>query len=231
MDQKFAKWEKWLETIYYEEVIELVDSKHIFWNIQNIINNNPKIQKANSFYQFVGYTYFDYAVSAIRRQIKSDKQSISLVRLLEEIIETPSVFSRNRFVTLYRTDMQHGANRIFTTKWAGNCSDHIDPDIVQQHLDELHSSNDKLSNKVMEFADRRVAHRDKRQSRIPTFGELDTCINCLKKLVGEYWLLFMAEDLSNCFVPQRITEDYWEEIFRQPWILSDEPYKPSNQDC
>ena len=219
MDQKFAKWKKWIKTIYYEEAVELVESKCIFWKVQNIIKNNPEIQKPNSLYRFVGYTYFDYAVSAIRRQIKSDKQSISFVRLLEEIKETPAVLSRDRFVTLYRKDMQDGASRLFTEKFSGNCSDHIDPDIVQKHLDELGYS----SSKVEEFADRRVAHRDARQSNLPTFNELDTCINCLQKLISEYWLLFKAEDLSNCFVPHQIANNYWEEIFSQPWIPPDKP--------
>ena len=213
MNQRFEKWERWLETIYYEEVVELFDSKRTFWNLQNIINDNLRIQKPNSFYQFMGYIYFDYTVSAIRRQIKCDKQSISFTRLLEEIKDTPSVLSRNRFVHLYQGNMREFANGLFTEKFAGNCSDHIDPSIVQQDLDELETHS-----KIEEFADKRVAHRDKRPSRIPTFGELDACIDCFQRLISKYWLLFKAEDLSNCFVPTRIQEDYWEEIFRQPWI-------------
>ena len=35
MDQRFQKWEKWLETIH-EEVIDLVRSKHIFWKLGDI---------------------------------------------------------------------------------------------------------------------------------------------------------------------------------------------------
>ena len=228
MNHKFEKWEKWIEIIYYEQAVELVESKCIFWKVQNIIKNNPKIQKPNSFYGYVGYTYFDYAVSAIRRQVKSDKQSISFVRLLEEIKETPDILSRDRFVTLYRKNMQKNASRLFTKKFSGNCSDHIDPDIVQKHLDELGGSMSKVEAfaKVHRFADRRVAHRDKRQSAVPTFNELDTCINCLQKLISEYWFLFKAEDLSNCFVPSSIETDYFQEIFSQPWICSDKPNSP-----
>ena len=43
-----------------------------------------------------------------------------------------------------------------------------------------------------------------------------------KKLTIKYRLLFKAEDLSNCFVPQQLAADYWEEIFSQPWILPDD---------
>ena len=113
--------------------------------------------------------------------------------------------------------MQQVVNHTYQ-QFAAAGVDHIDPNIVQQDLKELKAHGDKIE----EYANRRVAHRDKRQSRIPTFGEVDACIDCLKKLTSKYWLLFKAEDLSNCFVPQQITEDYWEEIFSQPWILSDD---------
>ena len=96
--------------------------------------------------------------------------------------------------------------------------DHIDSNVVQQDLKELKA----LSGKIEQFTDRRIAHRDKRPSRIPTFGEIDACIDCLKKLTIKYRLLFRAEDLSNCFVPQQLAADYWEEIFSQPWILPDD---------
>ena len=48
MNQKFEKFEKWLETMRYE-VTDLVRSKHIFWKLRDIVKSNPKIQKPNSF--------------------------------------------------------------------------------------------------------------------------------------------------------------------------------------
>ena len=37
--------------------------------------NNPKIQKPNSFYQFIGDTYFAYGVIGVRRQIRDHSSS------------------------------------------------------------------------------------------------------------------------------------------------------------
>ena len=42
MDQKFAKWQKWINEIYEEEVVPLVEHQHIYRKIQDIINANPK---------------------------------------------------------------------------------------------------------------------------------------------------------------------------------------------
>lgn len=214
MDPKLEKWKKWIETIH-NEVVELVTNQHDFWKIQGMIKQNPNIQKPNSFFRFVGQTYYDYGVIAVRRQIKYDTQSISFVRLLKEIIENPHLASREQFVNLYRADMEDEADQIFDEQFPGGCPDHIDPITVQQDMDEL----EKHGGKLEEFADRRVAHHDRRTPKtIPTYSELDAAIDCLKRLTRKYVLLFEAKDLGDNLVA-RFIEDYWEEIFSQPWIV------------
>ena len=155
MDQRFQKWEKWLETIRYE-VMDLVRSKHIFWKLGDIVKNNPKIQKPNLFYKFAGDTYFAYGIMGIRRQIKPHRDSISFAGLLREMVETPCVLSRERFVALYERNAQFEANHDFS-EFAREDAEHIDPDIVQQDLDRLK----KLGREVEIFADKRIAHYDK----------------------------------------------------------------------
>lgn len=222
MDQKFEKWERWLETTC-NEVMDLVRSKHIFWELGNIVKNNPKIQKPNSFYKFVGETYFAYVIMGIRRQINPDKDSISFVGLLQEIVEMPCVLSRERFVGLYERDAQFEANHDFA-QFAREDADYIDPDLVQQDLDKLK----ELGSAVKDFADRQIAHYDKRSAKkVPSFGELDDCIDYLADLTKKYWLLFNAKALDLLVMP---IVDNWEEIFRQPWIPPDKPYKSLDPD-
>ena len=222
MDQRFEKWEKWLETIR-AEVMDLVRSKHIFWKLGDIVKNNPKIQKPNSFYKFAGETYFVYAVMGIRRQIKPDKDSISFVGLLQEIIQTPCVLSRERFVGLYERNAQFEANHDFA-QFAREDVGHIDPDIVQQNLHKLQ----ELGHAVKDVTDKQIAHYDKRPAKkVPSFGELDDCIDYLAELTEKYWLLFKAEAIDLLVMP---IVDHWEEIFRQPWIPPDAPNKPIDPD-
>ena len=227
MDQKFEKWSRWIETIYYE-VVELVTKRQIFERVKSIIRQNPSIQKPSSFWSFLEHTYIAYSVMAVRRQIKPHSDSISLIGLLEEIIETPCVMSREWFVGLYmndsheadmQEDMCYVANAVFDRKFSGKCKDYIDPVIVQQDLSELKTHGGE-SGKLEEFADRLFAHRDKRDPRIPTFNELNACIDCLQKITSKYLLLIQAQDAGDCLVIHSI-EDYSEEIFRQPWILRD----------
>ena len=225
MDQKFEKWERWLEEIY-NEVVEILTNRRSFLKVWDIVNGNPKIQKPNSFYKLLDDTYAAYGISAIRRQIKPQKDSISFIGLLKEIIETPNVLSRDRFVDLYlagmkniaSADIKNIANNIFDKEFAAKSMNHIDPNIVQCDLNRLETHADKLE----DFADKRVAHYDNRPPKhIPTFAELDACIDCLEELMRKYWLLFKASDLGDNLVLE-FTEDYRDEIFRQPWISPDE---------
>lgn len=223
MDQRFEKWEKWLEIIR-EEVMGLVRNKYIFWKLGDIVKNNPEIQKPNSFYKFAGDTYFAYAVMGIRRQTKPNKDSISFVGLLEEIVEMPCVLSREGFVALYEEDARFEARHDFA-QFAQKDAEYVDPDMVQQDLHKLQELGDPVEN----LADRQIAHYDKRPAKnIPSFGELDACIDFLAELTEKYWLLFKAEVLVDLLVMPIV--DNWEEVFRQPWILSDKPHKSLDPD-
>ncbi|RKU31845.1 hypothetical protein C6497_00765 [Candidatus Poribacteria bacterium] len=217
MDQKLEKWEKWLKSIRYE-VMDLVRSKHIFWKLGDIVKNNPKIQKSNSFYEFAGDTYIAYSVIGVRRQIKPHRDSISFVGLLQEIVEMPCVLSRERFVALYGKDSQLEANHDFD-QFACADAEHIEPNWVKQDLEKLKG----LGREVKNFADKRIAHYDKQPvENIPSFGELDACIDFLAELTKKYWLLFKGTSIEMLVMP---IVDYWDEIFRQPWIPPDAPNK------
>ena len=224
MDQQFEKWEKWLGTIY-KDFAEVFFNRHIFWEVQAIIRNNPDLEnyKPNWFNVFLGQTYFDYAVSAIRRQVKHHRSSTSLVRLLEKIIQTPSVLSRERFVERFvylHPAGEKRANDLFDEKFAGECADHIDPIIVREDLCQLKVR----SITVEKFADTRVSHLDEKIIKkglrgSPPFNDLDNCIDCLAELIQKYYFLVKAEDLGDDLSVD-FTDD-WQGIFHQRWIVPD----------
>ncbi len=219
MDQKFEKWDKWLMDFIYPEIAELVTFRHIFRKFGKMTNDNPALQKLESFHWFLKSIYFDSAIMACRRQLKYDRKSVSFVRLLEDIIEFPEVMSRERFVNLYSKDMRTHASQVFSQRFSGVCKDHIAPAIVQRDLCELKSHGGKIG-KVEDFADKRVAHSDRRSSDSPTFDELDACINCLKKFTQSYRSLFQGMGENDDLLARGIDE-YWDETFRKPLILPD----------
>lgn len=214
MNNRFNKWSKWLEVIE-KEVTNLFRYQYIFNEVQEIIKKNPKIQKPSSFYEFVGTSYVSFMVMGIRRQIKIDNQSISFARLLREIIETPDILTRKRFVALYISGIgEECGNRDFNL-FAENDADYIDSSKIQKDFEKL-----KLTGKKLEdFADKRIAHSDIREPKnIPIFQDIDDSIYFLGELLKKYVLLFRAEGLL--FVLPVYQYD-WKEIFKHAWLAND----------
>ena len=92
-----------------------------------------------------------------------------------------------------------------------NCQ-HICPKMVESDLKKL-----KETGKTCEdFADKRIAHRDKREpNSVPTYSELDDCLKLLDKTYIKYHLLFHAESMETLDA----TFQYdWRAIFREPWL-------------
>lgn len=92
---------------------------------------------------------------------------------------------------------------------------HISKKMVLEDLRRLRDAGRKLE----VYADRRVAHRDKREVKSPPlFRDGDGFITLLDKLYVKYHLLFHASSM-NSLMP---TYQYdWKEIFREPWIPSE----------
>lgn len=211
MDPKLKKWLRWLEVIKCE-VQDLVMAKYTFHEVQKLIKDNPLLHKPSSFYDYLSQTYVSHVVIGLRRQIKSDDQSISMVRLFEEMIAAPESLTRTYYVGLYKgSAVQDLADGDFN-KFSAPGSAHIDPTLVADNLASLRSA----STRCEDFADKRVAHRDKREPKqLPTFNEVDACIDLLDQLYVRYFLLFHASEMDSLLPTWQYD---WQEIFRVPWI-------------
>src|SRR4030042_308372 len=211
MNERLIKWIKWLEVIQ-ADIRSLLLNRNIFWEVQNMIKLNKDIQKPSSFYRYLGDTYVAYSAIAIRRQIKIDNQSISFARLLSEIIEDPMPLSRNYFKSLYvRSAVETFADGDFD-QFTGSNKDHICPRMIRGDLDAL-----KLqAKKIEDFADKRIAHHDKKEPKsLPTFSEVDDCINLLDQLYVKYHLVFHASSMTS-LMP--VYQYDWKAIFEVPWL-------------
>ena len=97
--QKLQKWQKWMKAIE-KEIFGLVVDANMFWDVQDIIRANPRIQKPSAFYRYLGRTYLSHALAGLRRQIKPQKDSISFVGLLDDIAKNPEELSREYYRSL-----------------------------------------------------------------------------------------------------------------------------------
>lgn len=213
MNQKFEKWNKWLDIIH-SEITNLSIYKNIFWEVQAIIKNNPKIQKPSSFYEFLGSSYIALIIMGIRRQIKIDKDSISFAKLLNEISINPEFITRKHFVDIYKENLDElTANEEFND-FAGGCIDHVDPQLVKKDLEELTCKGNLLE----AYADKIIAHHDKKSPKsLPTFDDVNKYIELLEELMKKYYLLFRAKSLMSILPTYQYD---WKSIFREKWIIN-----------
>lgn len=240
-DQTFDKWRGWLSTIR-KDVSDLVIGRHVFWEVQNIIKANPSVQKPSTFYTWLGAAYVAWGPMGVRRQLDRDKQSISLSRLLREVKQNAHIISRQRFVSIYaskligptppqvsqsdsersvasgayalsQAEAEHFANSCFD-KYVAPGSKHLRPEQVDKDLCEFLSK----SQKVEAFATKKIAHLDRKPpTELPTFDELDACIELLEQLVLKYEMLFEASAPASLLPTWQYD---WKAIFYEPWIRS-----------
>jgi hypothetical protein len=188
MDSKLKNWLQWLKVVH-DDIQQLLIKRNIFWEVQDIIKNNGELHKASSFYSYLGDTYVAYIAIGIRRQIKIDIQSISFARLLTELAKTPVVLSRKYYISLYKgSTVEQFADRDFD-RFCGSDKTYISPDMVLADLGELN----RAASVVEDFADKRIAHHDKRQPKVlPRFEQVDSCLDTLDKLYCKYHGVFHA---------------------------------------
>ena len=211
---KLKKWLRWMEVIR-KDVGMLLRDTNMFWEVQDIIRANPRIQKRSAFYRYLGRTYLSHALAGLRRQIKPNKDSISLVGLLEELAETPEELSFKYYCSILSGTTTNQMEAIIKgdfKKYADASGRHVCPQMVMADRDKLKSAVEACEG----FADKRIAHRDKdNPDTVPTFGELDECIKLLDKVYVKYHLLFYAEGMSTLMPAYQYD---WKKVFLEPWI-------------
>ena len=212
MDNKFNKWIKHLEIIK-SEISELLISQNIFWEINNIIKENPNLNKPSAFWNYFGNTYVASVAIAVRRQIKNKPNSISFTQLLEDMKGHPQSFPRSYYHEIYKGSLaEQWVDKDFN-RFAKPSQNHICPDMISADIVKLK----QIVKKCEDFADKVVAHSDKRKPKIlPTFNELDNCIKFLDELYVKYHLLFHAQSMDTLMPTYQYD---WTEIFKYPWIL------------
>ena len=213
MDKKFDKWVNHLNIIK-SEISELLVSQDIFRETQKIIKANTALDIPSSFWRYLRNTYVSHVMIGIRRQLKSDNQSISFIRLLEDMRANPQSFPRSYYHDIYKNTLVEDFTNKDFNRFAKANEDYICPDMVGDDINRLKKSAEKCE----KFADKVVAHTDVTEPKdLPTFNELDESIKILDELYVKYHLLFHAQSM-NTLMP---TYQYdWTEIFKYAWIAN-----------
>jgi len=211
----FNKWNEWLELIY-NEVTTLFINRYFFQEVQKMLKNNPKTNKPNHFHNFFAVAYTDSAIIRVRRQIKPNEESISIARLMADMMKHPQVLSRERYVALYKGSPSEDLADADFDHFSRKVKAHLDPTLIKEHNDIL----EKKAQKIETYADKRVAHWDekwngKKMGEIPKYIDLDECIDYLGELFKKYYLLLTGKSFAQ--ITPTLGYD-WQEIFEVAWL-------------
>jgi hypothetical protein len=191
-----------IQTVYFH--------RSMYDGLQKIVDNYEQRDKECLFFAFLQNVFIDSLVMGVRRQIKRDQDSISLVRLLCELIETPEIVTRESYYALWRRidpDKSSYMARDFSI-FAESDAKHIDSSRIKKDLFELQNA----CNSAVHLADRRVAHKDIRGlDKDVTFEELLASLEVAGKIAKKYYLLFTAQDMELYPIPHILP-------WPRPWI-------------
>lgn len=203
------------------DLTDLLGKREIFWELQEVAKNNPKVLNPGSFLDWMCRNYIAAMSIGIRSFVDRRGDSRSLWRMLYEILETPGVIDRASHVRMYMSsplgvDLGHrsfdnvvGKGRAFLPQQA-----------VRSDLRELEDASDR----VRRFANKRVAHRTAPGEirRLPKFNEMDAALDKLDELLCKYNLLLTAEGASSLHATRQYD---WREVLWEPWIPEGSPLR------
>lgn len=196
-----------------------------------MIQANPALQVPSSFYDMMRATYIESMSVGVRRLVDWDRRSISFVRLMDDIADHPEVISRPRFVrsprrraalsddagirsrTLSaRSFMRQRVLHPGFDRFAGVGGRHVRRSLINSHKRRLVRAHDRLRR----FVNKHVAHTSQHpMRRLPTFADLDACIDLLEELLIEYVELIEGKGLTDVLP---VWQYDWKAPFRVAWL-------------
>jgi hypothetical protein len=215
-DSKVERWRRDLDVVK-DDVLGMHHRRDVYRTVARIVDDHGNLPPS-LFFDYVRNTYGVTQAATIRRQAEVDPpRVVSLASLLSEIRSEPERLTRQRFVDLYDPERKDLGQEAFNEKFAGEASDHADPDIVQADIDVLRSTAET----VERYVDRHIAHIDrKRLKTLPaTFGDLDRAIDTIGELFTKYALLLTA---STWWTLVPVPQHDWLAVFSQAWLCEDD---------
>lgn len=207
---------EWLETIR-ADVQDLILDQHLFWELQAIIDANPQFaQKPGLFNQWMASSFVQAAATGVRRQAKSDADSISLKRFLQEVREYPSLVSREFYLSFFAdaADWLKETGKDEFDSIAGKGGGELPTALLDDQIRQLKAAVTTIEH----YVDRRIAHYDQRglARPVPTFMDLENALKTLENLIRFYWRFLKGANTSGSLLPT-IQFD-WKSVFTFAWI-------------
>jgi hypothetical protein len=204
-----------------EEFSDVLMNNYIFAEVQKVIESNERLANTgNHFFVYMGRSFADSLVLAVRRQLDTRNDVISLHRLLNDLTKPPLVFTRDYFLWFWKVKLCPIASHITLEVGRKTFDELVGPD--KSHLERKQIQSDisvlKLRSQLLiDYANHHLAHySDKPPLRVyPKSIDLSEAIDDIHRLIRKYYTL-LTGTILNDFAPTFLYD--WKAIFTFPWI-------------
>ncbi len=210
----WEKWTGWVEKIH-SDLGNVVTDQTIFAGFREVIEANGAwidSIEGGLFIDFIRRNYAAAAFMGIRRQLKASDDSVSLMRLLNQVSAGADQITYDFYLSVFPKRAEGLEWQRWTFDTLSSDHERVSPEIVQADIAEIRS----LNNTIEEIADRSVAHLDRRgTASVVSFRDLRLSIEHFNQLACKY-IAFFTSDGWTSLAPSFVFN--WQEIFRHPWI-------------
>jgi hypothetical protein len=238
-----ARWRRWVSRLE-DELQSLLISRQTFTRVADIVHSNPRIQTPYHFHVWLVHNYV-FALSVRIRKLmdpgkrkrirklmdpgkRKGKESVSLLRLLKEIEDSPGAITRRSFLRQSRGEIRRAMGKEF---------DHIagsgEPSLPAWVPREDRERVEQAHRRIRRWVNKRFAHLDQRNLslRPPTLDEMNDVVDLLAHTFLKYRLLLKRGsyrlDPARIKHPVRrydlssilpVLQDDWTSVLEHPWI-------------
>lgn len=208
--KQYQKWRGWIAVVL-GDIQTVYFHRSMYDGLRELVRHYEERDKECLFFAFVQNVFVDSLAMGIRRQIKCDRDSTSLVRLLRELMTSPQLVTRDGYHALCRSLNPsvsfYEVARDFSLFSEPDAA-YIDVHRVEKDLSELQG----ICEPAVHLADRYIAHKDKRGlEKDVTIEELIAALDVVGKVAKKYYLLFTATDMELYLQPQVLP-------WPRPWV-------------
>jgi AbiU2 len=195
LDEMFARWQQeWVPKIDHS-MLQLWYHREVWQQVRDMLTReHERFEGDGTFLGPFTKMYVDSQAITVRRLADRSPDAVSFARLLNQIHDHPSVVSRERFVRTYRDVGGSGWSDDYGNedydRYAGRGRNELDRPWLDRDLQRLL----KDAEKVVDYANRTVAHNDRRafEGQV-TFAELAQVVDDVRKLWNKYYLLLTGK--------------------------------------
>lgn len=205
------------------DLTNLLASQKIFWELQEVAKQNPKVLSTGDFFDWMCSNYVATVSIGIRSFTDQSHGSHSLWRMLYEILENPGVIERAAHVRMYVAAPGAEYGHSTFDNIVGRGRTFLSQRAIRTDLRRIEDSSER----VRRFVNKRIAHRNSpgRIRRMPKFSEVDSALRTLDEILCKYNLLLTGQGMESL---KPIFQHDWRHVLWEPWIPEGSSLRPGD---